>query len=127
MAYVYFNSNPENKLVGDCVIRAIAKATGDDWETVYLGVASVGFDLHDMPSANRVWGQYLRSRGFERFSIPNTCPDCYTIRDFSFDYNKGVYLAATGTHVVAIIDGNYYDTFDSGDDVIIYYWRKENK
>lgn len=103
MAYVYFNSNPENKLVGDCVIRAIAKATGDDWETVYLGVASVGFDLHDMPSANRVWGQYLRSRGFERFSIPNTCPDCYTIRDFSFDYNKGIYLAATGTHVVVLM------------------------
>lgn len=125
MAFIFYNSNPENNLVSDCVIRAISKVTGDDWETVYLGVSAVGLDMHDMPSSNRVWGKYLRTIGFDRFSIPNTCPDCYTIRDFSIDYNHGSYLAATGTHVVAVINGDYYDTFDSGDEVPIYFWRKE--
>jgi hypothetical protein len=35
-------------------------------------------------------------------------------------------MLATGTHVVAVIDGNYYDTWDSGDEVPIALWKKEN-
>ena len=27
MSFIYYNPNPERKLVGDCVIRAISKAT----------------------------------------------------------------------------------------------------
>jgi len=34
-------------------------------------------------------------------------------------------ILATGTHVIAVGDGNYYDTWDSGQEVPIYYWRKE--
>ena len=30
-------------------------------------------------------------------------------------------------HVVAVIDGNYYDTWDSGDKIPIYYWYKANQ
>lgn len=32
MSFIYYNSNPERKLVGDCVIRAISKATDQTWE-----------------------------------------------------------------------------------------------
>lgn len=125
MGYIYFNPNPTNQLVSDCVIRAISKLTNEDWETVYVGVTSMGFEMFDMPSSNRVWGEYLKSKGYERLVIPNTCPDCYTIRDFCIDHKKGKYLLATGVHVVAVIDGNYYDTWDSGGEIPIYYWRKE--
>ncbi len=84
-----------------------------------------GFMMHDMPSSNAVWSAYLHKNGFERRTLPNTCPDCYTIKDFTQDYPKGEYLVATGTHVVAIKDGNYYDTWDSGNEIPIYYWKKE--
>lgn len=86
----------------------------------------MGFEMFDMPSSNRVWGEYLKSRGYERFVIPNTCPDCYTIRDFCIEHPKGKYLVATGVHVVAVVDGDYYDTWDSGGELPIYYWRKES-
>ena len=36
VGYINYNPNPKRKLVGDCVIRAISKATGNDWEDVYL-------------------------------------------------------------------------------------------
>ena len=58
--------------------------------------------------------------------IPNTCPDCYTIADFCNDHPYGTYILATGTHVVAVIDGDYYDTWDSGNEIPIFYWQKEN-
>lgn len=51
MSFIYYNSNPERKLVGDCVIRAISKATDQTWEDTYTGVMFQGFIMHDMPSS----------------------------------------------------------------------------
>ena len=126
MAYVQYNPNPQKNLVGDCVIRAISKVTNQDWDTSYLGVVLEGYAIKDMPSANYVWGAYLMSKGFKRYVIPNTCPDCYTVADFTHDNPEGTFLLATGTHVVAVENGDYYDSWDSGQEVPIYYWKKEN-
>ena len=126
MAYQYYQPNPKNKSVGDCVIRALCKALGNDWYATYSEVTIEGYALCDMPSSNAVWGHYLSDNGFRRYIIPNTCPDCYTIEQFVNDNPVGTYIIATGTHVVTAIDGIYYDSWDSGNEVPIYYWRKEN-
>lgn len=51
-----FNPNPQGNGVGDCTVRAVAAATGQNWERAYIGLALTGFILGDMPSANRTWG-----------------------------------------------------------------------
>lgn len=119
-----FNPNPARKLVGDCVIRAVSKMTDQDWEKTYLEIALQGFIMHDMPSSNEVWDAYLKLKGFDRFTIPNTCPDCYTVADFCLDNPVGEFMLATGTHVIAVKDGNYYDTWDSGNVVPIYFYKR---
>ena len=124
MSYRTYNPNPDGKNVGDCVIRGLCRITGQDWETVYLQVAISGFALHDMPSSNAVWGEYLKRQGFSCSAIPNNCPHCYTVRDFCRDNPQGTFLLATGTHVVAVVDGDYYDAWDSGEEVPVYYWRE---
>lgn len=123
--YIYYNPNPTQKLVGDCVIRAISKLTNQSWEETYLWICLQGFMMHDMPSANRVWEAYLTNNGFRRTLLPDYCPDCYTVKDFCVDYPEGKYLLAIGTHVVAVEDGNYFDTWDSGDEIPLFFWRKE--
>jgi hypothetical protein len=124
MSYIYFNPNPENKNVGDCVVRALCVVLNCDWETAFTRLTLEGFLLHDMPSSDSVWGSLLQRSGFVREVIPNSCPYCYTVKDFCMDNPKGLYVLGTGSHAIGIVDGNYYDAWDSGDKPIIFYWRE---
>ena len=122
--WVQFNPNPLGKSVGDCVIRALSRVLDKGWVWTYIELCIQGLLMADMPSSNAVWGAYLRSKGFHKENIPDTCPDCYTIADFSNDHPKGTYAVCTGNHVVAVIDGSVFDSWDSLRETPIFYWRK---
>lgn len=124
--YSYYNPNPSNKSVGDCTVRAISKALDQTWEKTYVGLALEGFIRGDLPNADSVWGPYLKAQGFTRRLIPDTCPDCYTVATFAEEHPQGTYiLSMPGRHVVAVVNGAYYDSWDSGDECPVYYWTKE--
>lgn len=125
MAYIFCNPNPDRIIVGDCVIRGISILTNSSWEQVYINICDEGLSMHDMPSSNAVWGSYLIKQGYFKKIIPNMCPECYTVKDFCLDHPYGRFLLATGTHVVAVQNGDYFDTWDSGNEIPIYYFLKE--
>ena len=121
-----YNPNPRgNEYAGDCVIRAITKATGQSWESVFAGLSLEGYYTGDWGNSNGVWDTYLRKKGFKRYILPNTCPYCYTIEDFATDNPKGTYIVGTGTHAVSVVDGTVYDSWDSTKETPIYYYTKE--
>lgn len=121
--WIRTNSNPQGREVDDCVIRALAEVTGRSWRSVYLALAVSGCEACNMPDSNEVWGGYLRSLGWSRGAIPDTCPDCYTVSDFASNHIYGKYVLCGRSHVVALIDGDWYDTTDSGMMPILYYWE----
>lgn len=121
MAFIFYNANPLQAYNGDCVVRALSLANEQDWRTTYIGLCLQGYSMYDMPSSNRVWAEYLKKRGWIKAALPECC---YTVRDFCEDFPEGIYIVGTGTHAIAIKDGNYYDTWDSGSEQIIYYWRQ---
>ena len=124
--WVYYNPNPTGRSVDDCSIRAVAKAINTDWETAYVLISSNGLAMGDMPHADSVWGSVLRERGFYRKVIPNSCPNCYTVKSFARENPRGVFVLGTGTHVVTVVDGDIYDAWDSSNEIPIYVWyRKE--
>lgn len=125
--WVEYNPNPTGKRVGDCAVRAVACACGQTWEDAYVGLCLKGYELGDMPSANRVWGAYLRDHGFERRMVEADCKECFTVTDFCRKNKNGVFVLAISSHVVCVVDGCYCDSWDSGDEVPIYYWMKEVK
>lgn len=124
MAYVSYNPNPAGRYVGDCTIRAICKLTDQDWDSVYAGTTFEGFLRKDMPSGNSTWGSYLNRLGYVRRGLPDTCPFCYTVKDFCHDHPRGKFLLALDQHVVTVVDGDYYDTWDSGNEIPLYFWTK---
>ena len=123
--YIFYNPNPKGNNVGDCTVRAITKTLGKDWETVYTGLTATGFMLSDMPSANHVWGAYLRKHGYKRYLVDDKGEDIYTVKDFCRDNPIGRFVLAIQGHVVAVEDGNYFDSWDSGCEIPAYYWTKE--
>ena len=123
--YKNFNINPIHKRADDCTVRAIATALNERWEDVYTDLCLEGLRFYDMPSSNIVWGSYLKQKGFTRHIIPDAFPQCYTVEQFAEDHPQGIYILAISGHVVCVKNGDYYDTFDSGQRCPVYYWVKE--
>lgn len=124
MGYANYNPNPMRRSGIDCTVRAISKALGQSWDETFTGLSLQGFLLCNMPSANHVWGAYLREKGFMRRIIPDSCPDCYTVEDFAADHPRGTYILALSEHVVCVQNGDWYDSWDSGGEVPLYYWTR---
>lgn len=127
VAWEYYNPNPAGKRVGDCVIRAICKATGKDWQTVFAELMVKACALCDMPSANYVWGAYLKSMGYRRHLIDDHAQNIYTVVDFCLEHPRGTYILCIDGHVVCVQDGHIFDTWDSGGEIPVYYWEKSNE
>jgi len=122
----YFLNNPSGRNVGDCSIRAVSVALGIDWETAYALIANAGFLMNDVISSNSVWGAVLRQHGFKRHILPNSCPDCYSLEQFAEDHPKGVYVVGTGNHVATVKDGEIWDSWDSSNEIPIYFWSLDS-
>ena len=122
--YVYANVNPSGRNTEDCLVRAIAILMGITWDKAYMDLCQRGLLIHDMPNKDSTLTLYMREHGFKRYAIPNTCPACYSIAEFCEDHPVGEYIVLTGNHAVAVIDGAYYDTTDSGSEIPQFYWTR---
>lgn len=118
--YAHYNPSPFGKNVGDCTVRALSKALNQDWHETYFGLCIEGALRGDMPSANATWGAYLRRHGFQR----ELAPEDTTVAEFSDAHPDGTYILALSSHVVCIVDGVLYDTWDSSHEIVLYFWRK---
>ena len=125
MSFIFNNPNPDELFVDDCVVRALSIALDQSWRDTYLDICAQGALMYDMPSSNYVWGEYLLLKGFTKHPILSECKTCYKLKDFCEDHPEGTFVVGTGFHAVAVIDGDYYDTSDSGNCIPIYYYQKE--
>lgn len=134
MGYIYHNENPFGLDVGDCVIRAITTALSYNWFMVHDELSFLSRKMADMPSSNRVWKEYLTGKGWKEVVVDNSCPNCFSVKEFCKKHKKGRFILSTcsiestnniivtASHVIAVIDGDYYDTWDSGADVPLSYF-----
>lgn len=124
MAYVHYNPNPYRLSTEDCTVRAISAVLNLTWGDAYDLIADTGKDMGLMMDNKAVTKSLLMLRGFRATTIPDTCPDCYTVADFARDHPRGVYVLATSDHVVAVVDGDWLDAWNSGDEVPLYFWKR---
>ena len=126
--WIRVNPNPKHREVPDCVIRAISIALNLRWYDVFDDLCALGRHECNMPSADAVWGKYLKENGWQQMLVPDTCPACYTVKQFCNDNPRGYFILVGNSHVICAIDGAYFDTWDSGDETVVYFFkRKEGK
>lgn len=128
MAFIQYNANPNNNDTIDCVIRGMSKVLDISWDAMHIILFFKAHIEKDIFLKNDVWiDLLLKDLGFDMHYVPNTCPDCITVRRFCKQHPEGKYLLGTGSHVIAIVNGDYYDTWDSGDELPLYYFYRKEK
>ena len=88
--WIRCNPNPLGKQTSDCVVRAICIALEQSWKRTYRELCDLGEIEAELPNANSVWGLYLKQHGAEQFLLPESCPQCITVRAFCERYREGV-------------------------------------
>ena len=64
----YFSTKYKKDITFDCVIRAIAHATGLDYMKVFTDLCNLAITTGYLPNAKKTYGQYLSSLGWTKHS-----------------------------------------------------------
>ncbi len=120
--FIKFNENPCGKTTGDCVIRAISIVENKPWKKVYLSLCVEGYEECTFGDDNKTWEKYLKRIGYRRFNLPNT--PGYKLSTFAESHKEGKYIVGTGTHAVAVVNGDIIDAWDSSDETPLYFFSK---
>ena len=123
--YKFYEPNPVRTGAGDCAVRAIAKALNITWEDAYHLLTENGFLMGDVISSDYVWGSVLRQYGFRRYTVPDYCPECFSVEDLCREYPYGVFVVKSEGHVATVVDGILYDSWPSQHKTVLYFWTRE--
>lgn len=124
--YQFYNAHPENKIVGDCVKRAISKASNMDYNEV-----------------KRALNRYKKITGAQKFNEPKNCyayvENVLNGKKISFPaikgeprmngarfceaYPKGSYILSMAHHWSCCVDGVIYDTWDCSKKCVYQAWK----
>lgn len=101
------NINPKKKSnAWDCAIRSISKVLNKSWDDVYKDLSELGFQMKELMNTPKVISLYLSKFGFEEY-----IPMGYTsVGYFAADHKSGKYLIGIKNHMIAYINGTFYDT-----------------
>lgn len=110
---------------GDCVIRALTKVLNKDWFDVFDDLIPYAKANQCMPNDKDVLKDYLLTQNFKYVGVSNKKGTVRpTVESFTKQHKTGTYILIVAHHVVASIDGHYYDTWDSGCKSLYGYWEK---
>lgn len=126
-AMVRYNANSRNKSVGDCVKRALTVAYSMDYDEVSRELARInGGRFEEGYSRPQVYDKFLLARGDKFIGVPPK--DRITVEEFTEKNPKGVYVLEVGktpdsysSHLVAVVNGNFYDSWNSANYYIYRY------
>lgn len=124
--FIKENVNPKGKKTCDCTTRAITKASGLSYETVFNKQCEVmlkkGYFVNDTKNCMLV----LKELGFRevKLGVPKKGDKRPTVTDIAkLSRNKRIVCSLAG-HYVACVNGNIYDIWDCSDYAVYKYFVK---
>lgn len=129
--YKFLNVNPKDKFCGDCVIRAIANACGQSWETTVRELTELGIQKGYILNDRKLFPLYLKQKGFTQMKEPRdlnnkkiTVRQWLGSRDGWLWHSYKIVVSVGSHHVSSIIDNQINDTWDCSNNTMHKWWVK---
>lgn len=128
--FEYYQPNDKDlkDKTGDCQVRALSKVLGLSWVEAFditipicreLQTYTIFDSNHDKTKAA------MEALGFCYTGISNKKGSKRpTVWKFAKDHPAGKYILSLAHHVVACVDGKYFDTWDSGEKSLYGYYTR---
>ena len=132
----FHNANPKGRITTDCVIRAICVATETPYNQVVIDLAELQCETGYDDGEKKLYSMYLEWKGFKKMKQPRKLNGkkftgkefCEALQD-NYEYTIGktprIVANIGGNHIVAIIDAQVWDIWNSTGGCIGNYWIKE--
>lgn len=115
--FEYYNANPHNLLIDDCVLRSISVAEGITWRECQEKLSYLANEKAMLLNDVEFVEEYLDER------YPRECCNNMTVVEFAKECPKGHYVVTMNGHITAIIDNVIVDTFDCSDRIMWCCWK----
>lgn len=121
--YKYYQ--PNKNQAPDCSIRALTKLLDKDWFVVFDYLVGIARKNQDVLISTSTFEEMLSDFNYQKYSFTRkgTKP---RLREFAKEHNKGKYFCYVRSgytmHCVCLDNGDWYDSWDSGDCKMVSYW-----
>ena len=112
-----FNPNPLGKKVDDCSIRSYCAAKGIEWDTAFDYACEIAEQEKDIINSGKVCHRVVTEKlgmNLNKESKKVKPKDRMTVMEFACLHNSGTFILDCPKHFVAVVNGRYCDTFNSG-------------
>lgn len=130
--FVYYQPNKKDlqDRYGDCTIRALSKVFDCDWLTAFKKTIPFCIEYQTPNIFNlpcKIEQEVMKQLGFVYTGISNRGgAKRPTVEQFAKNHPTGRYICNVANHEVAVVDGKYYDTWDSGQKSLYGYYELNN-
>lgn len=121
----YWSCKFKKDYIGDCVIRAVALGTEQDYKKVYEDLFETAKEIGDLPNGDATVDLYMERLGWTKHS-PKTIPGTkrkYMIGNVPLSKSKNHIIRCSG-HLVAIVKGVVMDIWDVRGNAAQSYYSK---
>lgn len=128
----YFNveqPNPTEKTrrstKGDCVIRALAIASGRTWREAFDVLCNKARELYDIPNGAGTYEVVFKDLGYEQEKRGRVAKGTRreTAKGFALKHKTGTYILSLANHLTCVKDGKIRDAWNCGDKCVYKVWK----
>ena len=121
----FHNENPRNRRTGDCVIRAIARASAMSWDAVLTGLFEVALEIKSELAYSHCYERYLKQLGWVKGKQPRKQDGTkYTVAEWCQEHPRQTMIVSVSKHLTCIIDGKCNDIWNCTSKTVLNYWTK---
>lgn len=132
--YVDYNANPQGRNEDDCTIRALSLVYNLSYANVKSDLISLGNKNKSKFNTFSTINDFMEKHRFKKYlNNEDGSINVSTVENFAKKYHHGNYVVRCSDrskqdmshsfHLVAVIDGKIYDTWDSADYFVIDAWE----